>query len=402
MKKLIILALFIISITFGYSADKEYNFLVITDIHLDVDKKTPMVINPPKYSSENELDKKTFDRMTFLISSSLGNQITKPNSIFVLGDMVHHGSALHLWNNSKDDVYKNQSYIYNLFNVDFANIPVLYTFGNNDNISHYGIFFEKNSSSYKISKENGLDGYISHTNFCYEDAPKPCIVAENTVEGHYATMLDDKLEMINLNSISFSRKFSGDIKHPQSEIDFLERQLLTAKRLGNSVIIAMHIPVGNDSYDDKNLWVREYTNLFVDIVEKYKDNIIGIVNGHTHTEEFRILRVDDKTNIGEFTSPSLTTAITNAPGFNSFTLVENNGKWTIKDYTAYKFTGNNIGDLAIKKLFTFSDEYCDKNYAKNINNCLNNVDLNKIEQFLFLENPNAPHREFSEHNLYIN
>ncbi len=402
MKRILIIAILLNIITFGYASDKEYNFLVITDIHLDINKKTPMVIDPAKFNRENELDKNTFNKMINLIKSDIGKSIAKPNSILMLGDMVRHPEPGE--NNPIGTVVDNELYIYRSFDEKFANIPVLYTFGNNDNIIHYGNFNIRGLSPYTISKNNNFDGFISHTNYCFSDIPKPCLLAENTIDGYYIAMLDDKLELINLNSILFSRKYDGTSGEEKSkeELEFLSNQLKKAKTKGNSVLIATHIPVGNDSYDNKNLWTKEYTEEFIKIIKEYKDTVIGIVNGHTHVDEVRILPIDENTNIGEYTTTSLTTVITNAPGFKSFTLAENSGKWTIKDYSAYSFIEPQINDLKIKKLYTFTDEYCDKNsYKENINNCLKNVTLDKMSKFTFIENPNVKPRKLINNSLYI-
>ncbi len=101
-------------------------------------------------------------------------------------------------------------------------------------------------------------------------------------------------------------------QHAEMEIRCLFQQLQIAKDSGQQVLIAMHIPPGRDGYTGTNslniggklLWdstlqyhgiMAEY--FFVSLLAAYKDNIVGLIGGHTHLDGIRIVLDENNTPI---------------------------------------------------------------------------------------------------------
>ena len=55
----------------------------------------------------------------------------------------------------------------------------------------------------------------------------------------------------------------------------------------------MHIPPGRNIYNNQAFWRKSALKEFINIINKYPNDIVGIVTSHTHQEEIKILKTKD-------------------------------------------------------------------------------------------------------------
>jgi sphingomyelin phosphodiesterase len=91
---------------------------------------------------------------------------------------------------------------------------------------------------------------------------------------------------------------------PANHLKWLAQELLKAEQAGDRVHLLGHIPP--DRRECTQAWVFN----FINIVERFKDTIVGQFYGHSHADEFRVLysNSDSSKPVGyQFVAPSLTT-----------------------------------------------------------------------------------------------
>ena len=104
-------------------------------------------------------------------------------------------------------------------------------------------------------------------------------------------------------------------------MDYLKTTLQFAADNLMSVLIAMHIPLGNNVYDGSFFLEMEYQDMVLDTIAPHFDHIIGILVSHTHMEEFKILRLrydEGAINIGQYFTAGLSTSHGNSPSIKVF------------------------------------------------------------------------------------
>lgn len=300
------------------------NFLVITDIHLNNNFSHTMSIEPLTYNPNNDLDVPTFKKLIATLKKNiLDKKAPKPKFIVLLGDLVGHKSK-DLEERHKD-VVDDISIVLKTIKNTFPRTPLLYVFGNNDSFEkNYGLFEFKETkqlknerkkhkkankaivetySPYLIAKKVGWrNGFLSTGTMCYKQNGKhqsyPCLLTENKNDGYYVAKIGAKFRFIALNSILFSTKNNDEITQNKAlnELVWLEQQLQNVKDKNESVLIAMHIPVGCNIFDHSVFWHKKYETKFIELINKYSANISGIIVGHTHLEEFKLFQKEDETS----------------------------------------------------------------------------------------------------------
>jgi hypothetical protein len=168
-----------------------------------------------------------------------------------------------------------------------------------------------------------------------------------------------------------------------AQFSWLETQMQSAAINGDSVLIAMHVPFGNmiqnPSPGPVNYLQPSYNDRFLAIINKYNNIIIGMVGGHEHLVELKVLTkyatpVNFLINV-----PALATYSGNAPGFNTVYFTRpNSSNWIITDYDVFHFTGTNPGQT-LAKLYTFRDAYCGDYQSTGVLDCLQHLSASKIE-----------------------
>jgi hypothetical protein len=136
------------------------------------------------------------------------------------------------------------------------------------------------------------------------------------------------LEVIGLNTVMFSEQHTDSVgkaynynnAHPEQrqqdvdqEISWLFLQMDIARSNGLQVLLAMHIPPGIDGYTGGNslatggklMWDStlkwrgkiRVEDFFVALVDTFRNNIIGLIGGHTHLDGIRMVLGGDNTPI---------------------------------------------------------------------------------------------------------
>jgi len=388
-------------------ASPQMNFLVLTDLHYKKDQKTPMEIFPNNYKGHsNILDSVTFKKMLVQIKAAIGTMIDKPNFILILGDLTgYESSATTIYNDIKDVLTE--------INSKFSPIPIILVFGNNDSLSteyspvpflkrayDYGPFYATKPvngahSTYEIAmKEGGIswrDGFLSTGADCSTSPiTYPCLINKDTTYGYFTTYLAPNLRLIALNSSACdASKYNHTPQHVANlEIAWLERELQKAAFLNDYVLIASHAPSGTNVFNGSSHWRNVNADAFHSLLYKYKNNIIGMLFGHTHMEELKVLKDTIGNAIGaEISTPALSTGHGNAPAVKTFYLSSTQGRhkkqqWSISNYKTFGFYPNpkSSDGFSLKKFNDFVSRYCPAN-RQNISNifqCLQYVTPSKV------------------------
>ena len=368
------------------------NFLVITDIHLDQSAWFTMTINPSTPNPFNDLDPVTFDKLITEVANSIkNNTIAQPQFILLLGDISGHSR----WHS--DTVVNNESAVFNQLKTKFPHTPIFYVFGNNDSLlTNYGPFNDPlhprhNKSPYDIAKSKGQwrDGFLSTGAHCKaKQTVLPCLITEDAVNGYYAAYLNTKLRLIALNSVLFSVKRSKISESAATnELQWLATQLATAEEKHESILLAMHIPPGNNSYDHSNFWFATEEAAFLKLIKTHQHNLIGLLAGHTHAEELKILTASPNQIItGLYFTAALSTSHGNAPSVKTFYLSKEDEEWRFSDYKTFNFLQSD-SKLTLNTLYKYKNYYCDPDQLS-VSTCLNKVTAAKMARYFSAGNPN--------------
>lgn len=385
------------------------NFLVLTDIHYRTNK-TPSVLMEifPDASTkwdDNLLDKPTFNMMLDQIQTAITKKtITKPDFILILGDL----SGYELDNITiYHDIKTVLQGITKKLSQKFS-IPIILVFGNNDSLSaeygplptdfDYGPFKATTTSvngtrsTYEIAKKKigWKNGFLSTGTKCSTSPDTyPCLINENSTYGYFSTYLAPNLRLLALNSVTFAntKHNNAPLNVGSQELVWLARELKTAARKGNKVLIASHVPSGNDLYYLKSNWNDASTAIFQQLLSNYQNTIIGILTGHTHMEELKVLQNTAGDPVGaEISTAGITTIHGNAPSVKTFYLSKDQNQeksqWAISDYISFNFAPKHpqtnpsgAGDFHLRQLYDFNRYYCTAN-QQNFVQCLSSVTTN--------------------------
>ncbi|MCL5261240.1 MAG: metallophosphoesterase [Gammaproteobacteria bacterium] len=385
------------------AANDSVNFLVFSDIHLDTTQTHPMEIEPKGVNWGSGLDVNTFNVMLSQIQDKIQHGlIPQPMFILITGDIAGYARPI----THPDATYNNEEIVLKGVYNAFPNTPILLAFGNNDSLEKdYGLFYyapgiKGKHSSYEIAMVPGngwRDGFLSTGRWCQiTNMSYPCLINEDKENGYFTAYLAPNLQLISLNSVMFS-----DSRHnttPQSLADkqlvWLGNQLKIADFLNDSVLIASHIPFGNNIFDNSTFWRSNDQDQFYTYLSRYRNNIIGVLSGHTHLEELKVLQDTAHNNIGAliFTA-GLSTSHGNAPSLKSFSLSKNSStnKWAISNYETFSFQNNstNAFSFHLDKLYDFDSYYCASGQSvQSIFDCLGYVTAAKLYTYYTAGNHN--------------
>ena len=379
-------------ITFASLKPITSNFLVITDIHLDQSDWFSMTINPSIPNPLNDLDPKTFKKLMRDIHQNIKNgTVDKPQFILILGDISGH-LRLHA-----HSVINNESAVFHELDTIFSPTPIFYVFGNNDSLlANYGPFSDphypgQDKSPYDIAQSQGSwrNGFLSTGIQCKSKQIKfPCLIIEDSVNGYYSAYLNTKLRLIALNSVLFSVKRNRVSDNAATnQLAWLAAQLASAQKNHESVIIAMHIPPGNNIYNHSPFWVASDQALFLKLIKTYQPTIIGLLASHTHAEELKVIKTSPNQIIaGLYFTAALSTSHGNAPSIKTFYLSKNNKQWLMSNYKTFYFLQTGSG-IKLKTLYNYQHYYCD-HHETNLSACLDKITATPMKKYFSSGNPN--------------
>ncbi len=388
-------------------ASDQLDFLVMSDIHLNIRKDKPMQIMPKGYHSSNDLDAKTYQSFMQQVNQHVKlTHIKKPNFILLLGDLVGH-KMRNIYMDRQQFVHENQSAVYKILMREFPKTPIISVFGNNDSFEkNYGRFTYQGNNMYQVIKGVGFkNGLLSTGKVCDKTRIYPCLDVDkiNETDGYGVVKIAPKLEILALNSVMFSVEHSlrskEDVAKIQRQLAFVKMVLEIAKAKQNKVIIAMHIPVGLNIYDGKDFWHKNEAKEFMNLLNRYESVIAGVLVGHTHMEELKTLKLKHRL-LGEYFTAGLSTSHGNLPSVKTFHLINTNKTWRIEDYTSYAFSQAsnrvitpNSSVLYLNTVYSFKSKFC-KDAAGDINQCLDSMNFHQLLPLVTLHNPNYPHYRY--------
>lgn len=376
----------LILLGFKFSASLAANFLVLSDPHLDKLSKHQMNFTPSSNSALNDLDEKTFRELLATTSHAIQQgEIPKPKFILFLGDIVGH-LRMH-----EKDVERSETTFFKLLQQSFPHIPILYAFGNNDSLSaNYGPFTSEEyrgllKSPFDVASKNAdwHNGFLSTGRRCSTDHDAfPCLIEEDTVDGYYSVYIESKLRLIILNSVLFSaNQFNTSQQAAKQQFNWLKSQLNTAQTNHEQVLIAMHIPPGRNVYDHRMFWHADDNQLFLNLIEAYHQNIMGILAAHTHQEEIKIIQNTAKQPLtGVYLTAALSTSHGNSPSIKLYEYAKQQDAWQLINYSVFYFLKNHHTTITLKKLYDYNDHYC-HDRKSNLFDCLKNITAEKMATY---------------------
>ncbi len=370
--------------TFATSTETNH-FLVINDAHLNPFSPFTMSLAPKKNNPLNDLDKETFEHLMDLIADQIQTGfIPKPKFVLYLGDIVGHIRF------SKQVVWNSEKVFFEKLTQVFADTPILYTFGNNDSYSgHYGPFMSidkhgKRRSPLDVAYATGkwTNGFISKGKQCAASSEMPCVISENQDQGYYSAYLEPQLRFIALNTVLLSVwQLIPDKQAIEQQFTWLAQQLQQAKEKHERVLITMHIPPGNNLYDDSIFFHSNNSARLITLLANYHEIILGILAGHTHMDEIKLVQTPEGENILAFyLSPAISTSHQNAPAIRSYDYEKQGSDWQLKDYTTFYVTEDQKHHLKLQKLYQFQKTYC-ASPALSMQQCWNQISTQKMQQY---------------------
>jgi hypothetical protein len=233
----------------------------------------------------------------------MGKTATQQHARFVLvlGDMLGHHYRDNYENFAGDHsqagyqafVKKTMQYLTAEIVQTFPATNVYMTVGNNDsyvkdNVAKpRGAFFQDMAMLW-----SGL----------IKDAPnQKSMRATFPAAGYYAVYPDPRirLRLIVLNTILFAPDAQTQevAQAAQAELDWLQRELVSARENHEKVLLAFHIPAGIDVfYTIKSQptivenWLPVYTARFEQEAQQFSDILTGVLVGHVHMDWFAVLK----------------------------------------------------------------------------------------------------------------
>ena len=194
----------------------------------------------------------------------------------------------------EDFVLKAEVFTAREVQKNLPGVPVYFCLGNNDSECGDYMFATKSDFLRRLSKEWGVLAANPAAAACFSEMGN-YVLPHPKVSG---------MELISLNDVYWSNRFSEDSCYPQSgdpgqaEMDWLGSQLKDAKAKHLKVQLIMHIPPGADVFatymkmktqGPQLFWAPKYQREFLDLVKAYPELLVCGFAGHTHMDDFRVL-----------------------------------------------------------------------------------------------------------------
>ena len=225
--------------------------------------------------------------------------------------------------------------------------PLFYLPGNNDALAGDYYSFADEQQQTPLSLEPASPYFFPKAMGNNNSTAAPCMVsAPHPTMGYYSACPVKGLRLVALNTVIFNANFTavdGTTQQRDGNIQmiWLAAQLADAEAKKEKVYIAMHIPPGTDAYGGKSMWVQlpgnktNWLNSFLNLTDRYKATIAGILYGHTHMDEVRRLYDSTGTHITAvaISCPGVTPQHYNNPGFKTVQYDPENMQ--LLDFTTY-------------------------------------------------------------------
>jgi len=312
------------------------SFLHLSDVHLDLSGQSS--------DTDPQLWAITKEKLVSILSGP-----EPPTFVLYTGDLPGHYDCAHESVNPNCALDPSQVPAHNA-NVETvlsdlhdlvadSGIPLLYMPGNNDSLAGDYFSFTDRAGRTPLSLAGGE--HYPAVNAATPCGSAPCTVSASHPElGFYSVRPIDGLRVIALNTIILGRKYyevdgTSQLDAGNQQMAWLAAELEDAEGK-EKVLIAMHIPPGNDAYAVSHgktetwMWARHpdgegdqprehmehWLDRFLGLVSGHRDTVIGVAYGHTHMDELRRLH-DREGEVMEvaISAPGITTNHGNNPGF---------------------------------------------------------------------------------------
>ena len=390
------LAVFLHSTSITATEGNSFEFITLTDIHLNNEQQHTMDMAPSGFNKDNDMDLNSFRNLSYTIKQNVGHGklVSKPRFVLYLGDMVGHQSKSDI--NRTKLVQENEELVFSSLLDMFPNTPIFTLFGNNDSFEkNYGKFTFNQMSPYETAIQSGFkNGFLSTGRMCGGDSDglSPCIVSQNERNGYFSAKIHPGLLLVGLNTVMLSPRHYMNSTAIDQQLVYLQSTLDYAADNVMSVLIAMHIPFGDNVYDGSSFLEKEYQDIILDTIAPHLYHIVGILASHTHMEEFKILRLrydEGAKHIGQYFTAGLSTSHGNSPSIKVFEM-EQYAFWHITNYHTYQLHQKE-NEISMAKYYDFRSNYCADivwNYTLDINYCLSQIEFNQTLPYFTVNNTN--------------
>ncbi|MCB1034779.1 MAG: metallophosphoesterase, partial [Acidobacteria bacterium] len=280
-----------------------------------------------------------------------------PRFIVYLGDLpVHSDSAT---DEVLEDIGEVLRGLRTLAQSAPTPVPLLYLPGNNDSL--WGDYCEFSDDDrvpeppYTKDDGHSLDWPMINGGSCARvgSGAEACLLdSTHRLDGYYSAypMKDHRLRVLMMNSVMFTGTTCFNSDHPWNDrkdegdrqLAWLGDQLESARQNGEKVLIGMHIPPGKDLYCKDGephrgqMWQDPaQQKTFLDHVETYQPEIVGVLTSHTHMDEIRILHGSKGPVELAFSAPGISPNHSQNPGLK---LVTFDADRELTDVTTYHTT----------------------------------------------------------------
>lgn len=344
-------------------------FIHLSDIHLDASSG---------YVDYGEDTDTTLWTITMNKLTEIMSQSPPPSFVIYTGDLAAHYGTHFLAPSHRADHNKNLRVLLNDLRelVNNNGIPFFYLPGNNDALAGDYYSFADGQQQTPFSLVPDVRNPFPALNTSDQCGDPPCIVSDaHPSFGFYSARPMDNLKVITLNSVILGKDYKevDGVSHLDAgniQMKWLYDELKSARDSSDKVIIAMHIPPGNDAYavhknrPEVNFWAHRpsrqnsWLNQFIQYTHSFKPEIVGILYGHTHMDEVRRIFNDTSNNVSNLTevaisAPGITPQHYNNPGFKTISFDSKSKE--LLDFETYYTTpqATAYGNLS----YRFSDEF---------------------------------------------
>lgn len=249
--------------------------------------------------------------------------------------------------------------------------PILVSLGNNDS----------SCGDYRIDPGGS---YLAATREMVRDLAGPALVADDFDEtyllgGYYAARHPTRPDttIIVLDDVMWSQRYdnacgTGGLDAANAMMTWLEEKLAAAKEAGGKVWLMHHIPVGLDAFATASskadtcisrvvpMLHEPFASTYTRLLAEYGDGVTASFTGHTHFDDYRLLRdAAGKVNGFEKIAPAISPIFGQNPGFLVFDYERNTG--ALNDFRAIYLTNlEAAADPAAgdwQKEYVFSEAY---------------------------------------------
>ena len=291
------------------SRSSSTSFLLFSDIHLDLFYKEDAPAGKMSFC-RNESMPSTYnapygrigcDSPLGLLNQLLNAMKEQESNVSVDFVMLSGDTCAHqLTTNRRQEALKIMNTASKAVQSTFPDTPYFPNIGNNDLPGHY-VMPDENDTWYSDLLNIWEDAILcKHCKDHYQTTTAEELRQTFLYGGYYkVSIAGGKMSLLVLNSMywTFSTWKPDDYfqERAVNQMMWLEEQLKLANSMNKKVIITSHIAPGIDAWSGLELWLSNFTDLYMDLVtNKFSEVIAGQIYAHFHKDSFRFLQANKK------------------------------------------------------------------------------------------------------------